>query len=98
MLVRPQNQLTQIGDRKRRHVDDGDPMITVAITRRFHTGNAREFGEAIRQYLDAESPFFGFAGFEVSKIPSVKRINENVARWQEQSLVRARQILTELFK
>ena len=78
--MRPRHQLTQIPGRKAGDIDDGDPVIAAAISRRLHARNVGEFDVAIWCHFDAEAPALGFAGLEVGEINFVQRVDEDVVR------------------
>ena len=78
--MRPRHQLLQVPHRKVGNIDNRDPVIAAAISRRLHAGNAGEFDETIRCHFDAEAPAFRLTGLEVGEIYFVQRVDENVVR------------------
>lgn len=65
--IRPPNQLLQILFRQALRVNNTYPMETCEIPGVFDAGHVGKFKEALGRHADAETPLFGFAGFEVGE-------------------------------
>src|SRR5438094_7567076 len=79
LLVRPPDELSQIGFRKAVHLDDRDPTKASPVSGRLYARNIRQLDESIGLDSYTETPLFREACFEVGEFLATDSVHEKIA-------------------
>jgi hypothetical protein len=80
------------------YFDNSDPMKASPVSSRFYTRKICQLDKPIRRNSCAETPSFGFTGFEIGKFFAADRVDKKITRLTVQGLLGPGKPTAEFFE